>query len=127
MADRIRRGTLTIEGVAVAGARNFNVGDDSEYDNSRADDEASGSFVRMTEGPYPFSFELLASDSNVVSDYIATAVLTYKEISVTNAVETSTDKTITLSDGYLKYSNDVPVDGAGRLPVEGQFKTSVDA
>jgi len=125
MAKRMRRATVAIGG-AVAGARNVSVGDDSEWNSDRGDDETGGVFVRMSTGPYPVTFELLARDGNVETGYVATMTIVGKEISVAAGVETSTDRTWTLTDGYLKVSADLQTDDAGRIPVEGSFRTLVE-
>jgi hypothetical protein len=121
----MRRATITC-GAAVAGVRNVKLTDKSEYNGDRADDEASGTFVRMTEGPYDIGFEMLARDSNITTGYKASLVVTGKEISVANATETSVSKTWTLSNGYLVVDADLPIDGPGRIPVRGEFSTMVE-
>lgn len=126
MAKRMRRATITC-GSAVAGARNVKVTDKSEYNGDRADDEAGGVFVRMTEGPYEIGFELLARDANISTGYKASLVVTGKEITVANAAETSVNKVWTLTDGYLVQDADLPIDGPGRIAVRGEFKTMVES
>lgn len=112
------------DSVAATGARNLTWDDNSEYDNSRADDEASGKFVRMTEGPYPFSFELLEPNDHIQDGgYFNTIVMTGKVIDVATGIESSTDKTITLTGGYYKAAGDIPIDGAGKISVSGEAES----
>lgn len=114
---------MTVGGQGVSGARDFRYTDGSEWNNDRADNEASGDFVRMSTGPYDVSFELLARDTDVVSGYVSSLVVVGKEVSVTGGVESSADKTFTFSDGYFQVGGDLPTENAGRIPVSGRFKT----
>lgn len=124
MAKRIRRGTMTFNNQVVTGARDLTWDDDSEYDNSRADDEESGKFVRMSKGPYPFTFDMIEPNDHVQDgDYFSSIVMTGKVVDVNSGVETSVDKTITLSDGYYKAGGNIPIEGAGKIPVSGQART----
>jgi len=126
MAKRMRRATLTVGGV-VTGVRDVKMTDQSEWNGDRADNEASGDFVRMTEGPYDLGFELLARHASVATGYKQTVVITGKEVTITAGAEVLADKTWTLSDGYLVVDADLPTENPGRLPVRGQFKTMVIA
>jgi hypothetical protein len=111
----------------ISGARNFSFDEPHELNSDRADDEASGDIVLMSAGPFPVRFELLAHDTNCVTGYVKTMVATGKEITVANGAESSANKTYTFSDGYIKVGADFPTDGAGRLPVAGEFKSLVKA
>jgi len=119
---RMRRFTLNADG-AVAGARDLNVDDSSEWNGDKSDDDASGDFVRMSEGPYSVRFELLAPDTNIVTGYYSSLVVTGKVITVSSGAEASEDQTWTLSDGYLKVGGQFNTDNPGRIAVEGEFKT----
>jgi len=127
MAKRMRRFTMTVGGSSVSGARDFEFDDESEWNNDRADDEGAGDEVRISTGPFSVRFELLARDTNVETGYAATMVVVAKEIEVSSGVESSTDKTYTFSDGWLKVGGNFPTDNAGRIPVTGRFKTCVES
>jgi hypothetical protein len=114
---------MTIGGAAVTGARNFSFDEPHELNSDRSDDEASGDIVLMSAGPFPVRWEMLAHHASVVTGYVQTLVVVAKEITVANGAETSADKTYTFSNGYIKVGADFPTDGAGRLPVTGEFKT----
>lgn len=125
MASRMRRFTMTVDGGAVSGARDFTYDDLSEYNRDRADNEAAGDEVRMSEGPFDISFELLAPDSDVDSGYVGTLVVIGKVITRSNAAESSVDKTYTFTQGHFKMGGNLPTENPGRIPVKGQFKTLV--
>lgn len=125
MATRIRRGTMTVTGGAVTGMRDFKYTDKSEYNRDRADDEAVGDEVRMSEGPFDISFELLGPSAGVVSGYIASMVVVGKVITRSDGAETSTNKTFTFTQGHFNVGADVPTENPGRIPVSGEFKTLV--
>jgi len=125
MADRLRRFTMTVEGAAVTGARNFNYEDGSEYNRDKSDDEAVGDQVRMSEGPFPISFELLAPDSNVSSGYVNSLIVVAKIIERSGGAESSTDRTLTFAQGNFVVGGDHQTDTPGRIPVSGEFKTLV--
>jgi len=125
MANRIRRATMTVGGVAVTGVRDFKYTDKSEYNRDRADDEAVGDEVRMSEGPFDISFELLAPDVSVLSGYVATMVVVGKVITRSAGSESSANKTFTFSQGHFNVGADVPTENPGRIPVTGEFKTLV--
>ena len=123
MAKRIIRFTLTINGGAVAGARDFSYDDESEWNKDRGDDEAVGTAVRMSTGGYSVRFELLASDAACTSGYKSAMVVTSKEITVSGGAETPANKTYTFADGYLNVGVNAPTENPGRIPVTGWFKT----
>jgi len=123
MAKRLRRFTMTIGGVAVTGARNFRFDDNSEWNSDRADNEGAGDPVRMSVGPFPINFEMLQSAGSVESGYSSALVVVAKEITNAGDSETSANKTYTFGTGYLKVGGDHPTEGAGRIPVTGEFKT----
>lgn len=127
MGKRIRRFSMTVGGAAVAGARDFDYTDLSEYNRDRADNEAAGDEVRMSEGPFDIKFELLARDSNVVSGYIATMVVTFYEITRSDGSESAASRTLTFTQGHFNVGANTPTENPGRIPVTGQFKTLVIA
>jgi hypothetical protein len=125
MGVRIRRGTMTVGGTAVTGMRDFKYTDKSEYNRDRADDEPVGDEVRMTEGPFDVSFELLGPDASIVSGYIASLVVIGKVITRAAGSESSANKTFTFAQGHFNVGVDVPTENPGRIPVSGEFKTLV--
>lgn len=125
MAGRMRRFTMTVGGAPVTGARDFKYDDNSEYNRDKSDNEAVGDEVRMSEGPYAVSFELLAPHAAVVPGYVATLVVTGKVVTRSGGNETIADKVHTFTQGHFKVGGDHPTDNPGRIPVSGEFKTLV--
>lgn len=123
MAKRLRRFTMTVGGVAVEGARNFEFDDQTELNADRADDEGAGDIVRMTTGPYDVRWEMIAGHAQVATGYKAAIVVTAKEISVANGAETSANRIYTFSNGHIVVGGNFPTESPGRIPVRGQFKT----
>jgi len=121
MAGRFRRFTIT----GITGARDFRFDDQSEWNNDRADNEAGGDFVRMSEGPYDVSFELLDDSGAPDSGYTASLVVAANEVTVSGGSESVATRTYTFSDGYLNVGGDHSTESPGRISVTGQFKTLV--
>ena len=127
MSKRIRRGTAKIGPsaglVSIGGVRDITWDDVRETNADRSDDEFEGDIVEMSRGPVTGSFELMARDAAIDTDYFEVLEITYKEITVAAGAETSADKVATFSDGFLRVGGNVPTDGAGRLPVTFEAKT----
>ena len=122
---RFRRFTMTVDGGAIAGARDFRYDDNSEYNRDKSDDEAVGDQVRMSEGPFSISFEMLQADAAIVSGFVATLVVVGKEVTRAAGDESTADRTYTFEQGNFNAGGDHPTDNPGRLPVTGEFKTLV--
>lgn len=126
MAKRLRRCSLTVDGVAVTGARDFKCDDKSDYNRDKADNEAVGDEVRLGEGPFDVSFEMLAHHSAVKSGYIGTVVaIVYEVERSSGTAETVVPKTYTCTQGHFKVGVNANTDSPGRIPVSGEFKTVV--
>jgi hypothetical protein len=126
MAKRLRRFSLTVDGVAVTGARDWKCKDKSEYNRDKADNEAVGDEVRMGEGPWDVSFEMLASHAAVKAGYIGTCVAVVSEVERSSGTaETVVSKTYSCAQGHFNVDLDANTDSPGRIPVTGEFKTCV--
>ncbi len=119
MAGRIRRGTLSIAGAAQASVSNFEWTDAREFDRSKGDDEWSGQPVEM-DRKGSGSFTLLSG--NVASGYaLGDIVLTYKDVSVVNGVETVTSKTATFTLVTFNNGGSVPAEGRGEIRISFDY------
>lgn len=122
MAGRIRRGTLTVNSVSVAGVANFEWNDAYEMDRSRADNESAGTPVLMKTGGSG-SFTLLSG--SVASGYAAgNVVLTYIQVTQAAGVETPTNKTATFTGVTFNTGGSVPAEGRGEIKVSFEYATS---
>jgi len=124
-AKVMRRGDVTCGG-AVTGMRDLSITDNSEWSNDNSDSNMKGPFVQLNQGPYDLKFALLARNANIATGYCDSLVFVGKEVDVTSGVESETDRTWTLTDGYIVVDLDAPTDSLGRLPVRGQFETMAE-
>ena len=119
---KIRRGTLSVNGSAIADVVNVDWNDNTEYDRRAVDTEMSGKPVMMKKQGSG-SFEMLAG--NVPSGYgTADAVINYKEVSVAAGVETEADKSVTFTDVTFNSGGNLDNDaGPGSRRINFEYGT----
>ena len=92
MGKRIRRGTVTVDGGAVAGVRDPQwdpAGHEVNWD--QGDQEMAGDGVLMKTGPWNGSFELLATDADALEcGYFTSLVILFTEVEVSAGAENTT-------------------------------------
>ena len=104
MGKRIRRGTVTVDGGAVAGVRDPQwdpAGHEMNWD--QGDQEMAGDGVLMKTGPWAGSFELLATDADALEcGYFTSLVIVFTEVEVSAGAENTADKTVTFYEDWTK-------------------------
>lgn len=126
MSGKIRRGTMTVNGEAVADIVNLSWKDSFEFDRRAVDNEMHGKPVQMKEGGSG-SFELLAG--NVASGYAAgNVVISYTEVSVSGGEESETAKTVTFEDVTFNSGGNIDNDaGPGSRQVDFEYGAVTEA
>lgn len=125
-AKRIRRFTLTLDGNAIEGCRNFEFDPGIELNQDGSDDEENGEPVRTGVKPSG-TFDMQAGSANAATGYYQTAVVTYKEVEIQAANEVIVSKTITFSKCYLTKSVSAPTEGVGKCGMKLVAKSYVEA
>ena len=121
---RIREAELWVNGTQKVGTSSVQWTDNDEFDRTAADDQFSGDPVRVSKAGSG-SGEMLEGD--ITTGYLTSLVYKYKEVSVTDGVESETEKTVTFTKPTVKAGGSMTAGQAGRRNYTFDYATATVA